>query len=163
MLVTVLPANARGARLAFSCATPAMTDGYGAFETDLSVSGTATGHISAKSTWVNFGGSAVIPSYTFCRNDGMYDGGATLTSACIAWSKYQCMLQSNPQWCSLYELNFDGANSEIDSMYNCNNPALALGYQAGTPTKAAVGSIPFCSTAHGVLRYIYLYDAADSD
>ncbi len=40
---------------------------------------------------------------------------------------------------------------------------MALGYQAGTPTKAAVGSIPFCSEAGGVVRYIYLYDEADSD
>jgi hypothetical protein len=163
MTVTALPANARGVRFAFTCATPAMTDGYGAVEIDLTVSGVATGHASAASTWVNMAGTATLPSYTFCHNDGIWDGGATLTTAYISWAKYQCLLASNPAWCSIWELNFDGANSEIDSIFNVNNPALALGYQAGTPTKAAVGSIPFCSTAGGTIRYIYLYDAADSD
>lgn len=163
MLVSALPANARGARYAFTCATPAMSDGYGAHEIDLTVTGTATAAIAASSTWVNLGASATAPSYTFVRNDGIWDGGATLTTAYISWGKYHCMLQSNPAWCSIWELNFDGANSEIDAIFNCNNPALALGYLEGTPTKAAVGSIPFCSTAGGTIRYIYLYDAADAD
>ena len=163
MIVTTLPNNARGARFVFTCATPAMSDGYGAFEIDLSVSGSAGGAVAAASTWVNLGGSATVANYTQVVNDGIYDGGATLSSANIAWGRYHCMLQSDPSWCSLWSLNFDGANSEVNSLFDANNVELALGYQAGTPTKAAVGSIPFCSTAGGVLRYIYLYDAPDSD
>jgi hypothetical protein len=67
-------------------------------------------------------------------------------------------LQSDPGWCSIWELNFDGANSEIDAIFNVNNPELALGYTAGGAGGGTVGSIPFCSTAGGQLRYIYLYD-----
>lgn len=165
MTVTALPNDARGSRFLYTCATPAMADGYGAHEIDLTVSGTATAKIAATSTWVNLAGTATVApgDYTMVHSDGIWDGGATLTSAYIAWAKYQCLLVSNPAWCSLWELNFSGANSEVDSLFNVNNAELALGYQAGTPTKVAVGSIPFCSTAGGVLRYIYLYDAPDSD
>ncbi len=163
MTVTALPANARGSRFAYTCATPAMDDGYGAHEIDLTVTGTATAKTAAASTWVNVAGTATLVNYNHVHSDGIWDGGATLTGAYISWAKYQCMLQSNPAWCSLWELNFDGANSEVDSLFNVNSLILSLGYQAGTPTKAAVGSIPFCSEAGGQLRYIYLYDAPDSD
>ncbi len=165
MAVTTLPANARGSRFIYTCATPAMSDGYGAHEIEFNITGAATAKTVATSTWINIGGSATLKAgdYTHVHSDGIWDGGATLTSAQISWAKYQCMLQSNPGWCSLWELNFDGANSEVDSLFNVNNPELALGYLVGTPTKAAVGSIPFCSTAGGQIRYIYLYDAADSD
>lgn len=159
----VLGANDRGSRQRAFVATPAMTDGYGVWESQLDVTGLATGSIAERSDWINFGDAATIPAYCFVHTDGVYDGGATLTTADIAWAKYTCMLATNPHWCSIWELNFDGAHSEIDSIFNCNNMILALGYQAGTPTKAAVGSIPFCSDAHGGLRYIYLYDEADAD
>jgi hypothetical protein len=159
MIVSALPADARAARYAFTCATPAMTDGYGAVEIDLTISGTGTGKVAAASTWINLGGSAVVPDYCHVHTDGIWDGGATLTGAYISWAKYQCLLQSNPAWCSIFELNFDGANSEIDSVFNVNSLILALGYTAGSPTAAAVGSIPFCSEAGGQLRYIHLYDS----
>ena len=158
-----IEANERSSRQRAIAATPAMEDGYGVWESQLEVTGLATGGIYERSDWINLGDSATIPAYMFVHTDGVYDGGATLTAAAIAWAKYTCMLASNPAWCSLWELNFDGANSEIDSIFNCNNMILALGYQAGTPLKAAVGSIPFCSDAHGGVRYIYLYDEADAD
>jgi len=160
---TALGANARGTRQIATVATPAMSDGYGVWEQEVTVSGTATGHINASSCWINLGTSAVVPGYITLRNDGIWDGTATLTNAYVSMQKYHMMLQSNPAWCSIWELNWDNAHSEIDTMFNCNNADLALGYLAGTPTKAAVGSIPFCSTAGGTIRYIYLYDAADSD
>jgi hypothetical protein len=160
MIVSALPANARGARLAFTCATPAMSDGYGAFETDLTVSGTATGQVSAASCWVNIGGSAVLPAsnYTQVHTDGIWDGGGTLGGN-IAYVRYQCLLASNPAWCSLFDLNFSGANSELDAIFNCNDASLALGFTAGSPSGSATGTIPFFSTAGGSVKYIYVYDA----
>lgn len=155
--------DARAISFKATVATPAMSDGYGAFEKELNVTGLATGAISAETTWVNLGDDATAPSYTFCHNDGIYDGGATLTAAYVSWAKYQCILATNPAWCSIWELNFSGANSEIDAIFNVNDATLALGYQAGTPTKAAVGSIPFFSQAGGGIKYIYLYDEADAD
>ena len=157
---TVLGANARATRMLATCATPAMDDGYGAFEQQLDVTGVATGSSHAASTWTNLGAAATLPGYLMQHNDGVYDGGATLTLAYVSWAKYQCMLASNPAWCSIWELNFDGANSEIDAIFNCNDVSLALGYTAATPTAAASGSIPFCSTAGGQVKWIRTYDDA---
>jgi len=151
------------AKFTATIATPAFADGYGAFEVQLDVSGIATGQVNAASMWINLGASSEIPGYMALRNDGIYDAGATLTTAYVSMQKFQNLLASNPAWLSIWELNHSGAHSEIDAIFNCNDPTLALGYQAGTPTKAAVGSIPFCSTAGGSVRYIYLYDEADAD
>ena len=121
--------------------------------------GLATGVRAERSDWINLPGDATVPQDVSVHNDGIWAGGATLTTAVIAWAKYHCMLASNPQWCSLWELNFDGANSEIDAIFNVNNPGLALGYAAGS-VSSLIGSIPFFSTAGGALRgWIAIYDA----
>ena len=155
-----LGANERGSRQRAIVATPAMEDGYGVWESQLDVSGLATGDIAERSDWINLGDAATIPGYMFVHTDGVYDGGATLTAACIAWAKYTCLLSTNPAWCSLWELNFSGANSEVNSLFNVNDASLALGYEAATPTAAASGSIPFFSTAHGGVKFIRTYDDA---
>ena len=155
-----LEANERGSRQRGTIATPAMTDGYGVWESELTVTGLATGDIAERSDWINLTGDATIPSYMFIHTDGVYDGGATLTGALIAWAKYTCMLASNPVWCSLWELNFDGANSEIDAIFNVNDPVLALGYATGS-VSSVIGSIPFFSQAGGagIRGWIAIYGA----
>jgi len=154
-----LGANERGSRQRGVVATPAMEDGYGVWESQIDVTGLATGAIAERSDWINLGSDATVPSYMFVHTDGVYDGGATLTNAYVSWAKYTCMLQSDPAWCSLWELNFDGADSEIDAIFNVNNPELALGYTAGSVSNV-IGSIPFFSTAGGALKgWIAIYDA----
>jgi len=112
-----------------------MADGYGHDAYELTVTGVATGFILARSAWINLAATTTVPSYMQVHTDGIYDPGATLTNARISWAKYTCMLASDPADCSLWELNFDGANSEIDAMFMVNDATLALGYQAGTPTQ----------------------------
>jgi hypothetical protein len=166
LTITVAAAAAtatRALRIATTQATPAMEDGYGVIEKDLTVTGTATGHIFHESSWINLGTSAVVADYCIVHNDGVWDGTATLTNANVAWGRYHCMLASNPGECTLWSLNFDGAHSEIDAIFATNDATLALGYQAGTPTKAAVGSVPFNIDSNGTILYIYLYDDPDSD
>jgi len=153
----------RAMKIATTQATPNMDDGYGVIEKELNVSGTATGQITAESSWINLGASATVPSYCHIRNDGVYDAGATLTNAYVSLQKFQVLLASNPSRLSLYELNMSGAHSEIDAIYSINDATLALGYQAGTPTKAAVGSVPFFIDSNGNIKYIYIYDEADAD
>ena len=154
-----LDAAERASRQRAIVATPAMPDGYGVWESDLTVTGLATGAIAERSDWINLGTDATVPGYMFVHTDGIWDGSATLTTAAIAWAKYTCMLASNPAWNSLWELNFDGANSVIDSIFNVNNAALSLGYIAGS-VSTVIGSVPFFSTAHGALRgWIAIYDA----
>lgn len=151
--------NDRIASLKGTQATPNMVDGYGLIESELSVSGTATGIVALTSAWINLGDSATIPTYCHVHTDGIYDATAILTNAYLSWGKYSCQLSSNPKWCSLWELNFSGADSEVDSIFNCNDMDLALGYLAGTPTDNAIGTIPFCSNAGSGIKYIRLYDS----
>ncbi|MCK5236316.1 MAG: hypothetical protein KAR06_04945 [Deltaproteobacteria bacterium] len=155
-----IEANERGSRQRGTVATPAMVDGYGVWESELTVTGLATGGIAGRSDWINLGGSATVPGYCFIHTDGIWDGGATLTTAYISWAKYQCLLSTNPAWCSIWELNFSGANSEIDSIFNVNNMALALGYAVGEAGQGVVGTIPFCSEAGGQIRYIDVHAAS---
>lgn len=144
-------------------ATPNMTDGYGIFERNLTVTGTATGIVAAESNWINLGASSVIPTLMTLTTDGYWDGGATLTNAHVVWGKYTVYLITNPDTCALWDLNFSGANSEIDAIFSTGTKELALGYQAGTPTKAAIGSIPFFIDPDGNIFYIYLHADADAD
>ena len=160
--VATLAANGRIAKFAGTVATPANPDGQGFVEIDLTVTGTATGGISATSTWINLGTSAVSTDYIQIHNDGIWDGTATLTSALVSMHKYQCLLASNPQWLSVFELNFQqDANNEIDALFNVNDASRALGFEVASPTGAATGSIPFFSQAGGgAVKWIRVYDDA---
>jgi len=152
-------ADERGSRQRGTVATPAMSDGYGVWESDLTVTGLATGGIYERSDWINLSNGSTVPAYMFVHTDGIWDGGATLTAANISWSKYTCMLASDPAHNSLWEMNFDGANSGIDAMFNVNSPALALGYVAGG-VSTVIGSVPLFATAAGALRgWVAVYDA----
>ena len=156
---TAIGADARAERHVHVCATPAMTDGYGVEEHDLTISGIATGMISANSHWINFGGAGVAGGYVHVHNDGIWSGG-DISGGYVSWAKFQFLPDSNPNWMSLWELNFAGANSEIDAIFNVNDPTLALGYTAGGAAEADVpiGYCPFFSTAHGALRgYVYIF------
>lgn len=162
-MATIGATNDRAMKIASTQATPAMADGYGVIEKELNVTGTATGHSFAESSWINIGTDATIADYGMVHNDGIYDGTGTLTNASIAWGRYHCMLQSNPAMCSIWSLNFDGAHSEIDGIFSPNDATLALGYQAGTPTKAAIGSVPLFVDSNGTQYFVYIYADADSD
>jgi hypothetical protein len=162
MLVTVLPANARGARYAFTCATPAMSDGYGAHEIDLTVGGTGTGNTFASSTWINAGASATLAAsaYHCVHNDGVWlDNSATTTNALIAYARVQFIFGTNTGYDTLhlFDLNLD-VDQNMTSLFNSNNIAL-VGFTAGTHSSAVTGSIPFIGTG-GSVKYIRVYDTA---
>jgi hypothetical protein len=162
MIVSALPANARGARYAFTCATPAMSDGYGAHEIDLTVGGTATGSVCASSTWINAGASATLASsaYAWVHNDGVWlDNSATATGACIVWSRVQFAFGTNTTYSTLhlFDLNLD-IDQDMTSLINVNNLALT-GFTAGAHASAVTGSIPFIGTG-GSVKYIRVYDSA---
>ncbi len=157
-----IASNGRAVRYVVSQATPALSDGYGVFETDYTVTGTTTSELNVKSTWINIGTDAVLGGYVHVHTDGIWDGTGTLTNANMAWGKFSCLLSSNPAAMNLWELNFSGANSEIDAIFAVNDATLALGFTAGSPSQSATGSIPFFETAggaHGGLKYIYIYDS----
>jgi hypothetical protein len=162
MLVSALPADARGARYAFTCATPAMTDGYGAHEIDLTIGGTGTGATFASSTWINAGAAATLASGTnhFVHNDGIWlDNSATATGGVLGYARVQFAFGTNTTYSTLhlFDLNLD-IDQNMTSLFNVNNLALT-GFTAGAHASAVTGSIPFIGTG-GSVKYIRVYDSA---
>lgn len=162
MVVSALPANARGARFAFTCATPAMSDGYGAHEIDLTVGGAATGQTCASSCWVNAGSAATLTSgdYAFIHNDGIWlDNNATTSGSTIAYARVQFIFGTNTGYTNLhlFDLNLD-IDQNMTSLFNVNNLALT-GFTAGAHSSSVTGSIPFIGTG-GSVKYIRVYDTA---
>lgn len=160
MVVTALPANARGARYAFTCATPAMSDGYGAHEIDLTIGAAATGSTSASSCWLNAGNAATIKNYGWVHNDGVWIGNScTASNATIAYARVHFIFGTNVSYHALhlFDLNLD-IDQNMTSLINCNNIAL-VGYTAGSHGSAVTGSIPFIGTGTTV-KYIRVYDTA---
>jgi len=160
-IATVGAVDGHIGRFLGTSATPQYADGTGAFEVQLNISGLSGTHANAASCWINLGGSANIAGYLTLHTDGVYDGGATLTNAMISWGKYACMLSANPKQSNIFELNFAGANSALDAIFNVNSAVLALGLVTGDHDETTVyGSIPFYSIAGGAPKWIRMYDSA---
>lgn len=150
--------NGRAMKISTSQAVPAMADGYGVIEKELTVTGTATAQVNAESSWINLGGSSTVPQYMTIHTDGIWDGGATLTTASVSMHKYSCALASNPAWLSVFELNYSSnANNVIDSIFNVNDAARALGYATGSASNV-IGSIPIFSVGGSAIKYLMVYD-----
>lgn len=157
---TVVGANAQAEEHEFTQATPTMPDGMGVIENQLTVSGVAVGPFTTlESNWINIGGAGEAHAYIGIRNDGIWSGG-DISDAYLFMQKYSYLPDSDANWVSIWELNYAGANSEIDAIFNVNDPTLALGYTAGGAAEADVpiGYCPFFSTAHGALMgYVYIF------
>lgn len=160
-----LAANGRLAKFTGIIEAPAIPDGQGLFEIDVTLSGTATGSLAITSCWANMGAAEAIalPGANFIlHSDGIWQGAGEITDVGLSWMKFQSLLADTDfDTLNLFQLNFAGGT--LSAIFNVNNPALALGYQAGTPTKAAVGSVPFFATGATGIHYIYLYDEPDAD
>jgi len=156
---TTVGADAQAEQHEFTQATPTMPDGMGVIENQLTVAGVAVGPFTTlESNWINIGGAGAGAGYLGIRNDGIWSGG-DISGFHVYMQKYSYLPDSDALWVSIWELNYAGADSEIDAIFNVNDPALALGYAAGS-VSTVIGSIPFFSTAHGALRgWIAIYDA----
>lgn len=144
-------------------ATPGMADGVGAVEIDLTVTGQATGYISASSTWVNLTSGTLKVSNTDCitpRNDGVYAAGASeLANGAIFYGgRFQAVLPaSDYAILTMFSANVSQAQTAIFHVNSQPN----FGLVAGVHTGAVSGSVPFmCDIAGGSIKYIRVYDSA---
>ncbi len=153
---SVIAADGRIFRLGGQWATPANPDGEGIVNISASITGLTTGEANLCSAWLNLETNAEIAGWSHLHTDGFYDATPVLTNAHFAWAKYSANFRTAPLEHFIMDLNMDGVNSEIDAIYNVNNPTTALGYEAGAPSDTEVGTIPFFSTG-GTKKYIYLY------
>jgi len=159
--VAALGANVRGSSFSYTCAAPAMGDGYGAHEVQLTISGTATGHAAADTSWINIGSGATIPNalniYT-PHNDGIWeDVGCTMSGGILAFgARMHADLGDSSGWDMLCPWSIN-TNRAITALIHAANPILDVAYQAATPIGGACGSVPFMVANNGTVLYMRLY------
>jgi len=154
---TITDANGRIVKLTGTIATPAMPDGQGAFEIQLTLSGAATRHLSVTSTWLN------IPAATeasnghnvFLHSDGIQeDAAAQITGAYIAFQKYQAILGDDDfAYFSIWNLNL---TQTLNALFEVNDPA-KFGYVAGGGHGAIIGTVPLYSHGYSGRKFIAIY------
>jgi len=128
---------------------------------DQQVNGVQTGGIYGFGTWLELGATFVDNgSLLVCHEIGLYDGGATLTSARVVLQQMQAILASTPGTSlHLWRVNVAAAGGAITSMFTFANPTSAGLVLNALETSTVVGHIPFAEVVGltGV-GWIRLYD-----
>lgn len=152
-------ATGRVMKLSGTIAAAALTDGYGAFEVDITLSGSPTDHSAAASAWVNItGGTVPAGTYICARNDGIYEeAAATVTNAKLVFgARMQYIVTDTDGLRFPWSINTN--NAAITALIDCNN-FTDLGTVANAGATAAT-LLPIARNAGGTLKYVLLYDLA---
>jgi hypothetical protein len=159
-MAVINPTTGRILKLSGAVAAPNFGDGYGAFENELTASGTIAGTFAASSTWINFAAASVPGGNLICvRNDGIYlpTGITTTTATMIIGGRLQYVDTdgANPGGLYLWSTNiFDNALTAIFHV----NAAVDFAWTTGAKTTNA-GSIPlFRDVSAGKTWYVNVYD-----
>jgi len=158
----VMGAAGRVAQFYGTCAAPAMTDGYGAVEVDLTISGTAgdTFAANAFSSWVNIPtGTVGAGKYICAQNNGVYEASAaTVTNAKIIFGMRAQKLIADTDSLS-FPFSINTNNTAITAVFDVNN-ATDMGWVDGVLSSATGdGHIPLFRDAAGVVHYVNTYVA----
>ncbi|MDO8706416.1 MAG: hypothetical protein Q7J84_15865 [Sulfuricaulis sp.] len=146
-------------KLAGTVAAPNHTDGYGAFEVDITSSGTVAGTSAASSTWLNFAAGSVPGSNIICvQNNGIYlPSGITASSAkMIMGMRMQYVADDGANPGSLYCFSTNIFSNALTAIFDVNAIADlggSTGAQASNDYK-----IPLLRDASaGVTWYVNVY------
>lgn len=149
-------ATGRVAKVTGTIAAAALTDGYGAFEVDITLSGSPTDHSAAASAWINItGGTVPVGTYICARNDGIYEASAaTITNAKLIFgARMHKLTDDTDGLCFPFSLNTN--NTAITALFDCQNRSdFGLVASAGTAENQL---LPIMRDAAGNLRYVMLY------
>jgi len=156
---TAIGAAGRIAQLYGACATGNLTDGYGAVEVDLTLTGTVAGFTAAMSSWVNITGTGAVGSNIVCaQTNGIYaDSGANTGSIVIFGMRCSGILTDAPTVFAPFSINT--SNRAITALFEMNsNPD--VGYLANTGTSGTkVGDVPLFCDAAGQQYFVRIYNA----
>jgi len=153
---TAVAATGRLLKLSGTIAAAALTDGYGAFEVDVTLSGSPTDHSAAASAWINItGGTVPVGTYICARNDGIYEtGDATITNAKLIFGARMHYLATDTDGLR-FPFSLNTNNTTITALFDCQNHSdFNLTAAAGT---AANQLLPFARNAAGSIYYVMLY------
>lgn len=153
---SAVAATGRVMKLSATIAAAALTDGYGAFEVDVTLSGSPTDHSAAASAWINItGGTVPVGTYICARNDGIYEASAaTITNAKLIFgARMHKLTDDTDGLCFPFSLNTN--NTAITALFDCQNRSdFGLVASAGTAENQL---LPIMRDAAGNLRYVMLY------
>ena len=158
-VVSALPANARGDSFKYTCATPAMSDGYGAFEVDLTTSGTGTGNAAASSSWVNIPtGVAASGGYIAARTDGIWEAaGAQVSGAYLVFGAKMTADIGDTDFDRLVPFCLN-STQDMSALFMIGSPDSKVGIVvAGGGNSSAVGSAAMFIDSNDAVYYVKLY------
>jgi hypothetical protein len=161
---SVMGANGRIAKLYGSCADGNMPDGYGAVETDLTITGTLAGPIASSSNWITVAASTVCGSNMVCtRNDGIYvsaTGTPMASATAIIGGRFHYIAESGGNPGALYLFSTNISDNALTAMFHVN-AAVDIGWIDGVLSSATGdGHIPlFRDVSAGVTHYVNTYIA----
>lgn len=159
-MAVINPTTGRILKLSGAVAAPNFGDGYGAFEVDITASGTIAGTFAASSMWINFADASVPGANVICvQNNGIYlPAGITASSARMIIGmrmQYIAADGANPGSLYLFETNiYSNALTAIFAV----NAAVDITWTTGAKTTNA-GSIPlFRDISAGKTWFVNVYD-----
>ncbi len=159
-MAVINPTTGRILKLSGAVAAPNFGDGYGAFEVDITASGTVAGTFAASSTWLNFADAAVPGANKICvQNNGIYlPAGITASSAqMIIGMRMQYIAADGANPGSLYLFETNIFSNALTAMFAVN-AAVDIAWTTGAKTTNA-GSIPlFRDISAGKTWYVNVYD-----
>ncbi len=130
---------------------------------DQQVTGTQTGGIYGWGTWMELAaGFTATAALTVAHEIGIYDAGATLTSARVVMQQIQGILASAPGTSlHIFRVNMAAAAGAITALFAFANPTSAGYVATAAETSTMIGAMPFADIvgASGI-GWIRLYDAA---
>jgi len=137
-----------------------LTDGYGANEFDLTLTGTMPGSNACLSAWVNVGASATINvggAYTCAMNVGVYEGAATeLANARIIFGmRMQKLITDTPDRACPFSVNTN--NTGITAIFDVQTRTDLSDDDADGESYTADGWVPLYIDNGGNVRYIRTY------
>lgn len=133
-----------------------LTDGCGAVECDLTLTGTTAGHTAALSAWVNLNSGTHNTGYICAQTNGVYEGsGATINAATVIFGmRCQSLLAEAPA--KSYPFSVISNTNVITAIFKCNAGSSDMG--TTTVSKTTEGKyVPLYEDDAGV-HYVLIYN-----
>lgn len=159
---TAIGAAGRIAKFYGTCAAGNMTDGYGAVEIDLTLSGVVAGMVAASSTWVNVTGASVdAGSQIICvQNNGIYvtaTGTPMASAIAIIGMRMQYVAAGGGNPGALYCFDTNISDNVITAIFRVNDK-VDIGWTTGLKSGATMqGSVPLFKDKDGNTHYVNTY------
>ncbi len=155
---TLNASTGRVGKFVGAVAAPNQGDGYGAFEIDITASGTVAGTTAASSTWLNFAAAAVPGGNLICvQNNGIYlPTGITASSAkMIMGMRMQYVADDGADPGSLFCFSTNISANVLTAVFDVNT----IEDFAATTTKSGDSvAIPFIKCVNsGTVYYVNAY------